>query len=225
MVGQAIPTGASNYQLFIGRYNSNGTPDNTFGTSGKSNFRFYDPSGNGSTDYGGSILQLSNGDFIVSSFSGYLLEFTAAGGLVTTFGTKGIYSDSVQDISSVVTQGNDLLIGGQTPSHMNFVVSRLTSNGKLDSTFGTSGRVLFNASNLTNLTPSTDSEGVELSVRADGSFVFSGDVGNVRNGFIANFSSNGKPAAAFGQSTGQFLLGYPGDNSAYASLRPTALWL
>jgi uncharacterized delta-60 repeat protein len=230
-VGQGIPSGGDHQELFVARFNNDGTPDNTFNTGAGTNYRFYDPFGEGSSDYANDLLLLSDGSFIVSGTStvsgvgaGYLFKFDADGSLDTSFGTDGSYTDPVQNIATVVPQGNDLLIGGEA-STTQFAVSRLTATGQLDTTFGTNGRVIFTASPASTESPSEEDPGGLLGVRDDGSFVFSGIIAPLgsevgRSGFVANFSANGTPAAAFGSNSGQIIISYGGDDAIYATLQP-----
>jgi uncharacterized delta-60 repeat protein len=228
-VGQGTPAGGSTQELFLARFNANGSADDTFGSGGV-NYRFYQPFTDGSDVSANNITLLANGEFIVSGSSinastnvdkGYLFEFKANGTLDTSFGTNGSYTDPVQSIYRVAVQGSDLLIGGLDGT-TDFAVSRLTAAGKLDPTFGTAGRVLFTASAVTSLSPSTYSPSGLLSVRADGSFVYSGVVGQNggRSGLVANFSAKGTLTAGLGSTSGEFLINYGGDDSAFATLTP-----
>lgn len=225
--GQGIPAGGTKQQLFLARFNSNGSPDNTFNSAQKLNYHFYAPFGPGIDVYAGGITPLAGGDFIVNgtnavanaATNGFLLELQPTGAIDTSFGKGGVYTDSIQSIVGLAAQGSNLLIGGVSGN--DFAVSRLTSFGKLDSTFGSGGRVLFNPSPTTSDIISQSPSG-GLSVRADGSFIYSGKVapggtGN-RSGFVANFSANGKLAPAFGSGSGEFTINYGGDDSASVSL-------
>jgi len=230
-VGQGIPSGGDHQELFVARFNTDGTPDNTFNASAGTNYRFYDPFGEGSSDYADDLLLLSDGSFIVSgistiggSGSGYLFKFDADGDLDTSFGTDGSYTDPVQSIVNVAAQGNDLLIAGEASSTQ-FAVSRLTDTGQLDTTFGTNGRVIFTASPASSESPSEEDPGGLLSVRDDDSFVFSGIIAPLgsevgRSGFVANFDADGTPAAAFGSTSGQIVINYGGDDAVSATLQP-----
>jgi uncharacterized delta-60 repeat protein len=230
-VGQGIPTGGTNQELFVARFNSDGSPDNTFNASAGTNYQFYNPFNDGLDDYANGIVLLSDGSFIVSGSNGnestdleakgYIFKFTAAGSLDPGFGTNGSYTDPVQSIASVAAQGDDLLIGGVAGTTQ-FAISRLTADGQLDTSFGNNGRVLFTASAVTSDSPSANSASGLLSVRDDGSFVYSGVVGpqGSRSGFVANYTAQGTLAAAFGSTSGELLLSYGGDDSAGATLRP-----
>ena len=230
-VGQGIPAGGTHQELFVARFNANGSADNTFNPTSKVNYRFYNPFTDGSDDYANGITLLANGNFIVSgsdgntssnlNAKGYIFEFTAAGALNTSFGNGGSYTDAVQSIEGIAVQGSNILIGG-VDGTTDFAISRLTSAGKLDTTFGAGGRVIFSGSAVTTLAPSQFAPSGFLSVRADNSIVYSGVVGSDgdRSGLVANFTAQGKASAAFGSSSGEILINYGGDDAATATLRP-----
>jgi uncharacterized delta-60 repeat protein len=231
-IGQGIAPGHGDQDLFIARFNADGSPDNTFDPVNHANHRFYDPFGNHSYDWSASANLLGDGSVIVSGSSGtgaedlnakgFLLKFTSAGLLDRTFGSNGIYTDAVQSIQGVAVQGSRLLIGGTAGDQ--FAVSRLTSSGRLDTSsgFGNHGRLLFDASAVSSLPVGTEATNGLLSVRDDGSFVYSGVVGDgVRSGFVANFTAQGLHAPAFGSPSGELVLDYGGDNPRSPPSAPT----
>jgi uncharacterized delta-60 repeat protein len=222
-VGQGAPNSSGTQEIFLARFNADGTPDNTFNPAAGTNYQFYNPFNDGNDIFTNNILLLSNGDFIISGTDngqGCLFEFNSAGALNTGFGSNGVFTDSNQGITGVAPQGNDLLIGGK--SGTNFAVSRVTATGQLDTTFGKGGQVLFTASDVSTEDPATGSPSGYITVRDDGSFVYSGVVGDdgSRSGLVANFNAQGTLSPAFGSSTGELLLNYGGDDSARCSLEP-----
>jgi uncharacterized delta-60 repeat protein len=112
--GQIIVTGragtGSAANLLVMRYNSNGTLDSTFGTSGKTTVDW-----DGERDLGKAVRILSNGQILVagrvtlSDDQGIgLVRFNSDGSLDTTFGSNGgaggkVYTD--------LTSGNDYANG------------------------------------------------------------------------------------------------------------------
>jgi uncharacterized delta-60 repeat protein len=88
-VGQGIPGGGTQQQLLVARFNTNGTPDNTFNAG--TNYRFYNPFNNAVDDYAKGLVLLSDGTFLVegdtsANDDGFLVKFTAAGNIDTAFG-------------------------------------------------------------------------------------------------------------------------------------------
>ena len=129
-----------------------GSLDTTFGTGGVVTTSF----GDGVAGVGG--FEQSNGDivavaqvnFVNNAGTGIgLVRYTSAGELDTTFGANGITVTTFAGIAFdpfgfAVQKNGDILIGGvaTTKSGRNeFGLARYTSNGVLDTTFGTNGLV------------------------------------------------------------------------------------
>jgi len=129
-----------------------GTLDPTFGNGGTVTTSF----ANGSAGVGsfeqanGDIVAVAQVDFVDGGGTGIgLVRYTSTGALDTTFGTNGITLTTFAGIAfdpfgfAVQTNG-DLLVGGvaTNKSGLNgFGLARYTSNGVLDTTFGTNGLV------------------------------------------------------------------------------------
>jgi len=129
-----------------------GTLDPTFGNGGVATTSF----ANGSAGVGsfeqsnGDIVAVAQVDFVENEGTGIgLVRYTSAGELDTTFGTNGITVTTFAGIAFdpfgfAVQKNGDILIGGvaTTTSGLNkFGMARYTSNGVLDTTFGTNGLV------------------------------------------------------------------------------------
>ncbi len=108
----------------------------------------------------------------------------AAGDLDTSFGTGGKVSvdfGSISIANAVVVQGNqDLVLAGRVgdASTGDFGVARLNSNGSLDTTFGTGGKVVI---------PFTSEEDVAraVAIQTDGKIVVGGFAGSEAAGDVA----------------------------------------
>ena len=140
------------YDFAIVRYNSDGSLDNTFGTSGKVITSFGD-SGNTVC----SIKLLNNGGieaigYSITDFKCNLtvVHYHSDGSLDSTFGTSGImnipteYTSEIHppvDYSVVKQDDGNLVTFGKTLDgiNYNFTLNRFNTNGNLDKTFGTSG--------------------------------------------------------------------------------------
>jgi uncharacterized delta-60 repeat protein len=129
-----------------------GTLDTTFGTGGTVTTSFADGvAGVGAFEQSnGDIVAVAQVDFVNNVGTGIgLVRYTSAGELDTTFGTNGITVTTFAGIAfdpfgfAVQTNG-DFLVGGVaiTKSGRNeFGLARYSSNGVLDTTFGTGGLV------------------------------------------------------------------------------------
>jgi uncharacterized delta-60 repeat protein len=138
------------------RYNSNGTLDTTFGNNGKVTTDF----GSGNTltspfdgyDSGSAILLQPDGKFVVLGTTNYfsnnrdfaLARYNSNGTLDTTFGTGGKVTTNLEDLDraeDLVLQPDGKIIavgdGGNA-----FASARYNSDGSLDATFGTGGKVI-----------------------------------------------------------------------------------
>src|SRR6476661_376555 len=138
------------------RYNSNGTLDTTFGSNGKVTTDF----GSGNTltrpfdgyDRGSAILLQPDGKFVVLGTTNYfsnnrdfaLARYNSNGTLDTTFGTGGKVTtkfDGLDSAEDLVLQPDGKIIavgdGGGA-----FASARYNSDGSLDATFGTGGKVI-----------------------------------------------------------------------------------
>jgi uncharacterized delta-60 repeat protein len=130
-----------------------GSLDTTFGTGGTVTTAFPDGvAGVGAFEYSnGDIVAVAQVDFVNNVGTGIgLVRYTSAGELDTTFGTDGITVTTFAGIAFdpfgfAVRKNGDILIGGvaTTTSGLNkFGLARYTSNGILDTTFGTNGLVI-----------------------------------------------------------------------------------
>lgn len=138
------------------RYNSNGTLDTTFGSNGKVTTDF----GSGNTlttpfdgyDRGSAILLQPDGKFVVLGTTNYfsnnrdfaIARYNSNGTLDTTFGTGGKITTNFEDLDGaedLVLQPDGKIIavgdGGNA-----FASARYNSDGSLDATFGTGGKVI-----------------------------------------------------------------------------------
>jgi uncharacterized delta-60 repeat protein len=129
-----------------------GTLDITFGTGGIVTTGFADSvAGIGAFEQSnGDIVAVAQVDFVNNVGTGIgLVRYTSAGELDTTFGTNGITATTFAGIAFdpfgfAVQKNGSILIGGvaTTTSGLNkFGLARYTSDGVLDTTFGTGGLV------------------------------------------------------------------------------------
>ena len=133
-----------NRQLALVRFDTDGTPDPTFGVNGVSVITsgVNDPQPHG-------MVVLPNGKFIVSGFVNGLPHFlglvrlNADGSLDTTFGAGGVLDVPITGAYKVALQSDGMiLVAGNTAglsSGADFGVARYDADGVLDTTFGTAG--------------------------------------------------------------------------------------
>ena len=200
----------SYHTVILMRFNSDGTPDNTFGTNGiaytalKMNNIYATCvalQSNGKIVVGGKAYTGTTYNFLLLRYNanGTLDNKFAGGGLVTT----ALASGSTDFGNSVAIESNgSILLGGQTftRAYTDFGLVRYKSTGIVDSSFGTNGRV------------HTDFKGAEagnsISLQSDGKII------------MAGYTDGHNFAVA------RYISGVPGfqelnsDNFAYTSVNP-----
>ena len=161
-------------RISIVRYNSTGTVDSTFGASGVASVTLRDCTGPV-----GSVIRQSDGKLVVAaeSLGAYRKNFSVVrlnsnGTADTSFGASGIRSvdmgTSYEWVEAMTLQadGKVLLAGRQIGNQPAAVLARLNTNGTLDSTFGSGGKV-------TDLTVGGSELVTGITVQADGKILLS----------------------------------------------------
>jgi uncharacterized delta-60 repeat protein len=179
--GKIIVAGKSyfNYKDFytVARYNSNGSIDTTFGTNGLViiNSQNYDTVNDIAIDADGKIIVAGGNTYAI------LLRLNSNGSLDTTFGTNGFANfasgfSSAYDVK-VLSSGEILIAGYESyvigaSYSSNYMLTRLNSNGTLDTTFGTNG--------ISNLGSTTADQEIlyKIEVQPDGKIVAAGTINN-----------------------------------------------
>ena len=188
----------------VARYNSDGSLDTTFNSTGKVNIDF-----GSSTDQGYGVAVQADGKIVLTGFTSVngtadlgTVRLTSAGALDTTFGTAGRVittigssSDFGNDVK-VQTDGKILVSGYASVSGNDFTVVRYNTDGSLDTTFNTTGKV------VTNFNASTDDRGTKMFVQADGKIVLAGSTtqAGTYDLAIARYNSNGTADTSFNPS-------------------------
>jgi uncharacterized delta-60 repeat protein len=184
-----------------------GTLDTTFGTGGTVTTSFADGvAGVGAFEQSnGDIVAVAQVDFVDNGGTGIgLVRYTSSGALDTTFGTDGITNTTFAGFTfdpfgfAVQTNG-DILVAGEAISssgRIEFGLARYTSNGILETTFGTNGLV------TTVVGPRTDVP-TALLLQPNGKIVMAGfEVGqeDVPPGKMSmvRYNSNGSLDTTFG---------------------------
>jgi uncharacterized delta-60 repeat protein len=149
-----ILLGGGNSNFLIARFNPNGTLDTSFNGTG---YRQEDISPTGG-DWGQSIKILSDGNILLGGYcfvsGGYVDDFCMAkflssdGSLDTTWGNSGkkiqYLGTSTDRAHSLILDSNGkILMGGICYNgNYDFCLARFDSNGNLDTTFNTTGKVI-----------------------------------------------------------------------------------
>ncbi len=195
--------------IAVARYNTNGTPDATFGTAGL----IAHPWGS-STNVTCLTIQ-SDGKILIGGASAagtvtgaMIARLAANGSLDATFGTNGIaeFTDQFSQVVDLrVTAGGKIVGLGKandaSPKAV-FGVFRRTANGSKDATFGTNGYFFADMGN--NVTPT------KMALQADGKILMTGTTYNATSkydmvlgrvttagAFDATFGTAGKTISSF----------------------------
>ena len=202
----------------LARYNSNGTLDATFGSGGKLITEFGTAQQGFSFAYAyslavqadGKIVAVGNG-YINPGYDILMARYNTNGTLDATFGTGGKVTTNLSTndgVSSVALQsdGKMVVAGWTVGKAFDFALLRYNSNGTLDATFGTGGKV------LTDFAGSSDAAS-SLVIRSDGKIVAAGRtfVSTGYNFALARYNSNGTLDTGFGTG-GKVTSDFAGDN-------------
>ncbi|HEX8637823.1 MAG TPA: FG-GAP-like repeat-containing protein [Pyrinomonadaceae bacterium] len=178
--GKIIVAGSANANFAVVRYNANGTLDQGFGTGGKV---ITDVSG---VDLAQAVLVQADGKIVVAgwstSTSRYLIvRYNADGTLDASFGAGGkvivqvgtsiiggqVSSAALQADGKIIVAGDVGVDVGQS-TQPRFSLIRLNTNGTLDSTFGSGGKV------VTAIPNGDGSRIYDVEIQADGRIVAAG---------------------------------------------------
>lgn len=198
--------GSTGYDFALTRYNSDGSLDSTFG-GGHVTADFA-----GSDDYAQAVAIQSDGKIVVAGYAfmggatGYdfaAARFNTDGSLDTSFGTAGrvtvsftgASTDSVQAIA-IQTDGKIILAGNTAAGGTNrddFAVVRLNTDGSLDGTFGSGGKM------TTNFGLNWNDDANAVGIQSDGKIVVAGVTS--RNGSadfaLARYNTDGTLDTSF----------------------------
>lgn len=193
-----------------------GTLDTSFGSGGKTTFY------RSNEDYVSSMALQSDGKVVLGGSTWGTTNFNFAvvrrlgdGSVDSTFGTGGWvttdFGGQNQGVGVVVQSDGRILLAGSTRdagnTYSNFALARYETNGALDSTFGSSGKV-------TTSVGSGKAYGAAIALQTDGRILVAGSVVNggavdyglvryLANGTLDNsFGSGGKVVTQSGGSSG-----------------------
>lgn len=199
-------TGTSNYFIVaLARYNPDGSPDTSFGTGGQvltTLVGYYDLANGVAVQSDGKIVAAGysyNIGLFTSDFA--VLRYLPNGTLDSSFGGTGKVTTSIADgfdqgYALVIQPDGKIVVAGsgQVAANTNFALVRYNTDGSLDPTFGTFGRV---STDFGSAAPSY-AHGVAL--QPDGKIVAAGVmvVGGVGYIAVTRYLSNGTLDVSFG---------------------------
>jgi uncharacterized delta-60 repeat protein len=187
-------------KAIVARYTDKGAKDATFGAGGVLNFDIGDKKEycrDGIVLANGTILYLGSAS-IGTTNSIVVGRLTAAGAVDATFGTAGKYTNdnkggSVTGRAMAVQTDGKIVAAGE--ANGKFYVTRLSANGAIDATFGTSGITTTIPQVATSLTVS------RVIIQTDGKILVIGsgfDINNTSSICIARYNTNGTLDTTYG---------------------------
>jgi uncharacterized delta-60 repeat protein len=196
--GKIVAAGMAAFDQFatdfaVARYNSDGSPDATFGTNGKVITDFF-----ARTDRAWGVAVQPNGKIIVVGEANdadhnyfALVRYESNGNLDTSFGTNGKVTTTGSVARAVLLQPDaKIIIAGQANGQI--ALARYNENGTLDQNFGTGGIVI-------TTTGPVGSVAVALVLQSDNKIVAGGTDFNPLHQFaVCRYDSSGVLDAGFG---------------------------
>ncbi|HEY2726039.1 MAG TPA: T9SS type A sorting domain-containing protein, partial [Parafilimonas sp.] len=145
--GKIVTAGQALHALFFGRYNTNGSLDQSFGTNGKALYSF--STGVNIVQHlvlqpDGKIVAVGTAaSYLPDTLNGIVLRCLPDGSLDESFGNAGLIIRQSADLRSVVLQKDAKIVTcgsiGLTANSGGFLLERYATDGSLDSTFGNNG--------------------------------------------------------------------------------------
>ncbi|MDQ3130158.1 MAG: FG-GAP-like repeat-containing protein [Acidobacteriota bacterium] len=183
--GKIVIVGESGQNATIARYNSNGSPDTTFGTNGI----FLTPNPSGQSAVARSVVIQADGKIVVagnksgSSIDFYLARYAANGSLDTTFGSGGTiatpFGNNDFAFGAALQSDGKIIAAGYSNTNSSdatndFALARYNSDGSLDTTFGSGGKILTPVGSLGD-------SGQAIAIQPDGKAIVAGYMNNGAN--------------------------------------------
>lgn len=193
-------------ELFVARYNSDGTSDNTFGNSGYVSTSVLNNATASAVAIqpDGKIVVGGNGMNSMPDGTAFvLLRYGPNGSLDQTFGSSGVVVVDIAagsglgalDILNTIKLQSDGKIIAAGVSGPNVAIARVMSNGIIDSSFGTAGIVTKNYASVGN------SVFNDVVLQPDGKVVAVGSAFDAHaNVLIVRYESTGKEDITFGNN-------------------------
>lgn len=146
--GKLLATGTcdsgSYVSICLARYNSDGSPDTTFGTGGTVATQY--PAGYYTYSRGAAAALLDDGRILVGGsclgfgiFHNCVSRYNADGSLDTTWGTGGLTNVNTGVTAMALQDDGSVVVAGPCGNPNDFCVSRLSAAGVVDTSFGAGG--------------------------------------------------------------------------------------
>lgn len=182
VVGDAMNSSDGTTDVALARYETDGSPDQNFGTNGQVTTHF-----STSADTANAVTIQPDGKIIVAGHVGRnsgndepdfaLMRYNSDGLLDNSFGTNGFVRTAIWAnggsrpawVKAVILQPDGkILVAGtaDTYTDWDFVLVRYTSSGVLDTTFGSNGKVITNLGNR--------DQGNAIALQPDGKILVAG---------------------------------------------------
>ena len=214
LLGGYRDSASVNYDFALARYNTDGTLDTTFSKDGT---QTTDIEGNYS--YANSLAIHTNGKIVMAGYTGTYPDYNFAvasyntdGSLNKSFSGDGKLTGSarVPNIvynSTAIQSDGKIVVAGEAYSGKNFdfAVARYNTDGSLDTTFSSDGRV-------TSDFASGDDYAKSVAIQKDGKIVVAGS--SVYNFALARYNTNGTLDTAFSHDGKQTTDFGPGQHGA-----------
>jgi uncharacterized delta-60 repeat protein len=214
IVAAGYSNNGSNYDFTLARYNTDGTLDTNFDSDGKVTTAI----GSG-TEQAFSVAIQSDGKIVAAGYSNNgsnddfaLVRYNTDGSLDTSFDGDGKVITAIGGAAdyavSVAIQSDGKIVAAgysNNGSNFDFALVRYNTNGTLDTSFDSDGKVTTAISGSNDIAHS-------VAIQTDGKIVVAGESGNGSNANFAlvryntngtldtNFDSDGKVTTAIGSS-------------------------
>lgn len=217
--GKIVAAGVSFSDFAVARYNSDGSLDATFGTGGIATHDF-----DGFPDRARGVAIQPDGKIVVAGEANVnaaqqfgVLRYNSNGTLDTGFGAGGVvttdfatqndyaYAVAIQSDGKIVVAGN-VAVGGL----FYFGLARYETNGTLDATFGTGGKVFHFANGYAKA----------VAIQPDGKIVAGGTIqtgGSNPDFAVARYNTNGSLDTSF-NLTGEAVTDFSGTGDSFEGL-------
>ena len=210
VAGTSCPNFNSVRNFTVYRYNPDGSLDTTFGSAGKATVNFY---AGASEAY---AVAVQGSSIWVAGYAGSgfaLARLTSSGALdysfgsgtgtvTTTVGTSSAFANSLV----IQADGKPVLAGYASSDGTVFALTRYTTSGALDTTFGTGGKVL---THVAGTSSGNGALAMSMAVQSDGNIVAAGYAKSTANGYYqlaaVRYTSAGALDSTFGAGTGRVL--------------------
>ena len=218
VAGTSCPNFNSIRNFTVYRYNTDGSLDNTCGSWGQTTINF--SAGNSEA----FAIAVRGGSIWVAGYAGSsfaLARLTSSGSLDYSFGSgTGMVTTPVGTntafASSLVIQadGKPVLAGYASSGGTVFALTRYTTTGALDTTFGTGGKVLTNVGGASS---GYSALATSVAVQSDGKIVAGGYANTAGSNYyrfaVVRYTSTGALDPAFGSGSGRVITAI-GNNDA-----------